>query len=78
MQYGIMFTVKHPTSVTRKITVMDFKKGRTITFAQDEIYGDEMEDDLKDYMRNQLAKVETGYWDYTGKHTKGHKGFNEE
>jgi hypothetical protein len=27
-----------------------------------------MEEDLKDYMRNQLEKVETGYWDYTGKH----------
>ncbi|WP_416729188.1 hypothetical protein [Fictibacillus sp. JL2B1089] len=52
---------------------MDFRLGRTITFAQDEIHGDEMEDDLKDFMRDQLAKVETGYWDYTGKHTKGHK-----
>lgn len=72
-----MFTVKHPTSVTRKITVMDFKMGRMITFNQDEIYGDEMDDDLKEFMRDQLDKVETGYWDYTGKHTKGHKRFNE-
>jgi hypothetical protein len=72
-----MFTVKSPTNSNRKISVMDFKMGRVISFTVDEIDGDEMEDDLKEYMRSQLEKVETGYWDYTGKHTKGHKGFNE-
>jgi hypothetical protein len=78
MRYGIMFTMKSPTSSNRKVTVMDFKMGRQITFTVDEIEGDEMEDDLKEYMLGRLEKVETGYWDYTGKHTKGHKGFNEE
>jgi hypothetical protein len=68
MRYGIMFTVKSPTSPKRKVTVMDFKKARRITFTVDEIEGDEMEDDLKEYMRVQLEKVETGYWDYSGKH----------
>jgi hypothetical protein len=78
MRYGIMFTVKSPTSSNRKVTVMDFKRGRQITFTVDEIEDNEMEDDLKEFMRSQLKKVETGYWDYTGKHTKGHKALNEE
>ncbi|MGD6964542.1 hypothetical protein ACQCVB_20275 [Fictibacillus phosphorivorans] len=78
MRYGIMFTVKSPTSSNRKVTVMDFKMARQITFTIDEIEGDEMEDDLKEYMRGQLKKLETGYWDYTGKNTKGHKALNEE
>jgi hypothetical protein len=72
-----MFTVKSATSSLRKVTVMDFKKARQITFTVDEIEGDEMEDDLKEFMRGQLEKVESGYWDYTGKHTKGHKALNE-
>ncbi len=69
MRYGIMFTVKGKTE-SRKVTVMDFKKARTITFTVDEIEGDEMEDDLKEYMQGQLEKVECGYWDYTGTHKK--------
>lgn len=68
MQYGIMFTVKSSTSTYRKVTVMDFKKARMITFTTDEIDGDEMEEDLKKYMRGQVEKVKTGYWDYTGTH----------
>jgi hypothetical protein len=67
MRYGIMFTVKGKTE-SRKVTIMDFKKARTITFFVEEIEGDEMEDDLKEYMRVQLEKVNTGYWDYSGKH----------
>jgi malate synthase len=62
-----MFTVKGKTE-SRKVTVMDFHKTRMITFNTDEIEGDEMEEDLKNYMREQLEKVNTGYWDYTGKH----------
>ena len=58
-------------------TIMDFKKARQITFTVDEIEGIEMEDDLKEFMREQLEKVETGYWDYTGKHTKSHKSLTE-
>jgi hypothetical protein len=27
-----------------------------------------MEEDLKEYMRSQLEKVESGYWDYSGKY----------
>jgi hypothetical protein len=69
MRYGIMFTVKGKTD-SRKVTVMDFKKARTITFNVEEIEGNEMEDDLKDYMRGQLDKVESGYWDYTGTYKK--------
>jgi hypothetical protein len=64
--YGIMFTVKGKTE-SRKVTVMDFKKARAITFFVVEIEGDEMEDDLKEYLRGQLEKLNTGYWDYTGK-----------
>lgn len=76
-RYGIMFAVKSPANSNRKISVMDFKMGRIISFTVNEIDSDEMEDDLKEYMRGQLEKVNTGYWDYTGKHTKGHMGFNE-
>jgi malate synthase len=36
-----------------------------------------MEDDLKEYMRDQLKKIETGYWDYTCSHTKGHRSLNQ-
>ncbi|KZE65619.1 hypothetical protein AWM68_20675 [Fictibacillus phosphorivorans] len=78
MRYGIMFTVKSPTSSNRKITVMDFQKARQITFTVDEIEGHEMEEDLKEFMRGHLEKVATGYWDYTGRHTKSHKGFYED
>lgn len=60
-----MFTVKGKTE-SRKVTVMDFKKERTITFFVKEIESDEMEDDLKEYMHGQLVKVERGYWDYSG------------
>jgi hypothetical protein len=65
MRYGIMFAVKSPTQ-GRKVTVMDFKEARMITFTVDEIDGDEMEDDLKEYMRGQLEKLGSGYWDYSG------------
>lgn len=67
MRYGIMFTVKGK-SESRKVTVMDFKKARTITFLVEEIEGDEMEEDLKEFVRGQLEKINTGYWDYRGKH----------
>ncbi|MGM0804676.1 MAG: hypothetical protein ACQET8_08020 [Bacillota bacterium] len=69
MRYGIMFTVKGKTE-SRKVTVMDFKKARMITFTVDEIEGDEMEEDLKEYMRGELEKVDSGYWDYSGQHKK--------
>jgi hypothetical protein len=69
MRYGIMFTVKGKTE-SRKVTLMDFKKTRTITFFVEEIEGDEMEEDLKEYMRSQLEKVDTGYWDYSGQYKK--------
>jgi copper homeostasis protein CutC len=60
MRYGVMFTVKGKTEI-RKVTIMDFIKARTITFFVEEIEGDEMEDDLKEYMRVHLEKVNTGY-----------------
>ena len=64
-----MFTVKSPTNLYRKVTVMDFKRARQITFTIDEVEGDEMEDDyLKEYMRDQLEKVTTGYLDYKSSH----------
>jgi hypothetical protein len=69
MRYDIMFAVKSPTH-GRKVTVMDFKKARTITFTVNEINGDEMEKDLKEYMCEQLEKLNSGYWDYTGTHKK--------
>lgn len=72
-----MFTVKSPTNVNRKVTVLDYKKARQITFTIDEIEGDEMEDDLKEYMRDQLIKVKMGYWDYTGMHTKRYRSLDQ-
>jgi hypothetical protein len=68
-RYGIMFTVKNPTE-ERKVSVMDFHKGRIMTFHLSEIEGDEMEDDLKEFMAKNIDKVQTGYWDYTGQHKK--------
>jgi hypothetical protein len=47
-----MFTVKSPTNLYRKVTVMAFKRARQITFTIDEVEGDEMKDDLKEYMRD--------------------------
>ncbi|MBH0166290.1 hypothetical protein IHV12_15310 [Fictibacillus sp. 7GRE50] len=76
MRYGIMFAVKSPT-LGRKVTVMDFKKARTITFTVNEINENEMEEDLKEFMKENIEKLNNGYWDYSGKHTKGHKSLNE-
>jgi hypothetical protein len=61
MRYGIMFTVKGKME-SMKVSVRVFKKGRVITFFVEEIEGDEMEDDLKEFMRKQLEKINTGYW----------------
>jgi hypothetical protein len=66
VRYGILFTVKGKME-SRKVTVMDFKKARQITFTGDEIKGDEMEEDLKEFMKNALEKLNTGYLDYSGK-----------
>jgi hypothetical protein len=66
MRYDFMFAVKNPT-LGRKVTVMDFQKARTITFTVNEINGDEMEEDLKVFMRDKLEKLNSGYWDYSGK-----------
>jgi hypothetical protein len=66
MRYDIMFAVKNPTQ-GRKVIVMDFQKARTITFTVNEINGDEMEEDLKVFMRDKLEKLNSGYWDYSGK-----------
>jgi hypothetical protein len=52
----------------RKVTVMAFKRAMQITFTIDEVEGDEMEDDLKEYMRDQLEKIATEYWDYKSSH----------
>jgi hypothetical protein len=69
-RYGILFAVKSKTSSMRKITVMDLKLGRQITFTVDEIEGEEMEEDLKLFMRGNLEKLNSGYWDYTGTSNK--------
>ncbi|WP_416731381.1 hypothetical protein [Fictibacillus sp. JL2B1089] len=69
-RYGILFAVKSNTSSNRKVTVMDLKLGRQITFTVDEIEGLEMEEDLKVFMRKNLEKLDSGYWDYTGTHKK--------
>jgi hypothetical protein len=71
MRYDIMFTVKNHGD--RKITVMDFKKARMITFTLSEIEGNEMEDDLKEFTYTMLEKINTGYYDYTGKHDQNKK-----
>jgi hypothetical protein len=63
-----MFTVK--SLGDRKVTVMDFKKARTITFTLSELEGIEMEDDLKEFTYKMLEKIKTGYYDYTGNHTQ--------
>ncbi|MFC0235481.1 hypothetical protein [Fictibacillus phosphorivorans] len=61
--------MKNPTQ-DRKVTVMDFIKARMITFAMNEVNGEEMEDDLKQYIKTQTDKINTGYWDYSGKNNK--------
>lgn len=66
MRYDIMFAVKSPT-LGRKVTVMDFKKARTITFTVNEINRNEMEEDLKGFMAENLEKLSSGYCDYSGK-----------
>lgn len=66
MRYDIMFTVK--SMGDRKATVMDFKKARMITFTLSELEGNEIEDDLKEYIYEMLEKINTGYYDYSGKH----------
>ena len=69
-RYGILFAVKSNTNSNRKVTIMDLKLGRQITFTVDEIEGEEMEEDLKLFMKKNLDKLNSGYWDYTESHKK--------
>jgi hypothetical protein len=69
-RYGVMYAQKGMEG--RKVTVMDFKMARMVTFTLDEI--PELENDLQEFMQQHLKKLESGYWDYTGKHKKGNAG----
>jgi hypothetical protein len=69
-RYGVMYTQKGMQG--RKVTVMDFKMARMITFTLDETH--ELENDLQEFTQQHLQKIESGYWDYTGKHKKGNAG----
>jgi hypothetical protein len=69
-RYGVMYAQKSMEG--RKVTVMDFKMARMVTFTLDEM--SELEDDLQEFMQEHLEKLETGYWDYTGKYKNGNAG----
>jgi hypothetical protein len=69
-RYGVMYAQKDMEG--RRVTVMDFKMARMITFTINEM--PELEDDLQEFMQQHLEKLESGYWDYTGKHKKGNAG----
>jgi hypothetical protein len=70
MRYGVMYAQKSMEG--RKVTVMDFKMARMITFTINEI--PELDNDLQEFMQQHLKKLESGYWDYTGKYRKGNAG----
>jgi hypothetical protein len=72
MRYDIMFVAKNIHG-ERKITVMDFKGARMITFLLEELNGDDMDQELKDFTLKHLDKIAQGYFDYTAKHTNAHK-----
>jgi hypothetical protein len=69
-RYGVMYAQKCMEG--RKVTVMDFKMARIVTFTINEMH--ELEDDLQEFMQQHLKKLGSGYWDYTGKHKKGSAG----
>jgi hypothetical protein len=62
MRYKILYTKNHGPQM--KISVIDFKKGQIITFTVAEF--DELEDDLKEYIRNISKEIKSGYYNYTG------------
>ncbi len=70
-RYGVLFAVKSGSN--RKLTVMDLKMGRQITFTLDEIESEEMEDDLKQFIIEQMDKINSGYYDYTETHKTQNK-----
>lgn len=63
MRYKIMYTQLKASQ--RYINVMDFQEGQTITFSMDELDKDELPADLKDFIRDNLERIQKGYWDYT-------------
>jgi hypothetical protein len=63
-RYGILYTQR--LRVGRKLVCIDMKFGRIISFHQDEINGEEIEDGLRDFVMSNLERLNTGYWDYSG------------
>jgi hypothetical protein len=63
-RYGILYTQRF--RVGRKLVCMDLKKGRILYFHQDELNGEEIETELKDFILSNMERLNSGYWDYTG------------
>jgi hypothetical protein len=62
MNYKLLYTSWYGGQ--RKVTVFDFKRGRTIEFTIDEIEKDKLDCNLKEYIITIKPKIDTGYWDY--------------
>lgn len=52
------------------VQVMDFYEGRLITFTLNELEGDELPRELKEYIVVNLDKIKEGRWHYTGRYYK--------
>jgi hypothetical protein len=64
-RYGVLYTQKLGIG-RRKLVCMDLKLGRILHFYQEELEGNEIEDDLKEFISDNLNRLNEGYWDYTG------------
>lgn len=63
-RFGILYTQR--LRIGRKLVCMDLKLGRILYFDQDELDSDEIEDELKEFVRSNMERLNSGYWDYTG------------
>jgi hypothetical protein len=64
-----MFAVKNHG--VRKVTLMDFSKARMVTLEiPTELESEEVDDELRKVLLENMEKINSGYYDYTGTHKK--------
>lgn len=62
MGYHIMLTYQRVEG--REVQVMDFKEGRMIRFTLDELEKNELPEEMKKLIKDNIEKINEGRWDY--------------
>ncbi|GGB68938.1 hypothetical protein [Fictibacillus barbaricus] len=65
MHYEIMLVTKN-SDQQRKITVMDLRANKTITFLLNELDKSDLDEDLKNFIDLHINKIKRGDFDYFG------------